>query len=91
MRLLALHLLFEGLGAATATTSAFDDNPGSLGVTRKLGYRENGTSTVARDGVAAVSRSFRMDRSDWDARPAWMRPEVELQGVEAMRALLDVA
>ncbi len=90
MRLLVLHLLFEGLGAASATTTAFDDNPGSLGVTRKLGYRENGRTTVLRDGVAAVSWSFRMDREDWDARPDWMRPEVELRGVEPVRALLDI-
>ena len=90
MRLLMLHLLFEGLGASTATTSAFDDNPGSLGVTRKLGYRENGLTTVARDGVAVASRAFRMDRADWDARPEWMRPDVQLQGVDAVRALLDL-
>ena len=91
MRLLVLHLLFEGLGAATATTSAFDDNRGSLGVTRKLGYRENGTVTVAREGAAATSRLFRMDRDDWDARPDWMRPEVQMQGVEPVRALLGLA
>ena len=91
MRLLALHLLFEGLGAATATTSAFDDNPGSLGVTRKLGYRENGTATKERDGAAVISREFRMDRADWDARPDWMRPDVELHGVEAVRELLGIA
>ncbi len=91
MRLLVLHLLFDGLGAATATTAAFDDNPGSLGVTRKLGYRENGASTVVRDGAAAVSRAFRMDRTDWDARPDWMRPPVELHGVQPVRALLNIA
>ena len=91
MRLLVLHLLFEGLGAATATTAAFDDNPGSLGVTRKLGYRANGTTAVVRDGSAAVSRSFRMDREDWDARPDWMRPDVELHGVEGVRELLGIA
>ena len=91
MRLLMLHLLFDGLGAQTATTAAFDDNPGSLGVTRKLGYRENGTTTQVRDGAPVVSRAFRMDRADWDARPDWMRPDVELHGVEPVRALLDLA
>ena len=91
MRLLVLHLLFEGLGAATATTTAFDDNHGSLGVTRKLGYRENGTTTEVRDGSAVVSRRFRMDREDWDARPDWMRPDVTLHGVGAVRTLLDIA
>ena len=91
MRLLMLHLLFDGLGARTATTAAFDDNPGSLGVTRKLGYRENGTTNQVRDGAPVVSRAFRMDRADWDARPDWMRPDVELHGVEPVRALLDLA
>jgi RimJ/RimL family protein N-acetyltransferase len=91
MRLLVLHLLFDGLGAATATTSAFDDNPGSLGVTRKLGYRENGVTTVVRQGSGVVSRGFRMDREDWDARPGWMRPDVALEGVEPVRSLLGVA
>jgi RimJ/RimL family protein N-acetyltransferase len=90
MRLLVLHLLFEGLGATTATTSAFEDNPGSLGVTRKLGYRENGSATVAREGAPAVTRLFRMDRADWDARPDWMRPGVELQGVGPVRELLGL-
>jgi hypothetical protein len=91
MRLLVLHLLFDGLGAATATTSAFDDNPGSLGVTRKLGYRENGVTTVVRQGSGVVSRGFRMDRADWYARPGWMRPDVVLEGVEPVRSLLGVA
>lgn len=91
MRLLVLHLLFEGLGAQTATTSAFADNPGSLGVTRKLGYRENGTTTSVRNGAAATSCLFRMDRDDWAARPGWMRPDVELHGVGPVRALLGLA
>ncbi|HWB36962.1 MAG TPA: GNAT family protein [Rugosimonospora sp.] len=91
MRLLVLHLLFDGLGAAAATTSAFADNPGSLGVTRKLGYRENGVQTMARDGAPVTSRQFRMERDDWEARPDWMRPPVELHGVAPVRELLGIA
>ena len=91
MRLLVLHLLFDGLGAATATTTAFDDNLSSLGVTRMLGDRQNGAGTVVRDGAAVVSRSFRMDRTDRDARPDWMRPTVELHGVQPVRVLLGIA
>ena len=45
---------------------------------------------LARDGVAVATRAFRMDRADWDARPEWMRPDVQLQGVDAVRALLDL-
>jgi RimJ/RimL family protein N-acetyltransferase len=91
MRLLVLHLLFDGLGAMTATTSAFADNPGSLGVTRKLGYRENGVATLAREGAPVESRLFRMEREDWEARPGWMRPDVTLHGVEPVRGLLEIA
>jgi RimJ/RimL family protein N-acetyltransferase len=90
MRLLVLHLLFDGFGAQTAETAAFVDNPASLGVTRKLGYRENGTRTYAREGVSATEQRFRMDRADWDTRPDWMRPEVRLEGVEPVRALLGI-
>jgi RimJ/RimL family protein N-acetyltransferase len=91
MRLLVLHLLFDGLGAMTATTSGFADNPASLGVTRKLGYRENGIATMAREGAAVECRQFRMEREDWDARPGWMRPEVALHGVGPVRELLGIA
>lgn len=91
MRLLVLHLLFDGLGARAATTSAFVDNAPSLGVTRKLGYRENGATTHVREGVAVTELRFRLDRDDWRARPEWMRPEVTLEGVEPVRDWLGIA
>ena len=50
MRLMILHLLFEGLDAQHATSSAFVDNPGSSGVSRRIGYRENGVLHQARAG-----------------------------------------
>ncbi len=42
MRAAVLHLAFEGLGAKPAVSAAFEDNPASLGVSRKLGYRDDG-------------------------------------------------
>src|SRR5258708_4778253 len=42
MRAAVLHLAFEGLGAKSAVSAAFEDNPASLGVSRKLGYRDGG-------------------------------------------------
>ncbi|WP_327087324.1 GNAT family N-acetyltransferase [Nonomuraea sp. NBC_01738] len=65
MRRAVLHLAFEGLGAVSATTEAFDDNAASLGVTRKLGYREDGLRVQARRGKAALLRRFRLGRDDW--------------------------
>ncbi|MFI6292979.1 GNAT family N-acetyltransferase [Nonomuraea sp. NPDC050790] len=65
MRRAVLHLAFEGLGAQWATTTAFEDNLPSLGVTRKLGYREDGMQLDTRKGEAVPSLRFRMAREDW--------------------------
>ena len=49
MRAAVLHLAFEGLGAEHALSAAYEeDNPASLGVSRKLGYRDDG---IERDAV----------------------------------------
>lgn len=88
MRLMMLHLLFDGLGAERATSSAFADNPRSLGVTRRLGYAENGEEPMVREGVAVMNRRFVMTRAQWEARPESARPAVTLEGVDALRAEL---
>lgn len=90
MRLAVLHLFFDGLGGEHATTSAFEDNGPSNGVTRRLGYRTNGETTVAREGTAARSLRYVLHRADWDARPAELRPDVTLEGVPALRAFLGL-
>ena len=93
MRLLALHLAFEGLGAREATTGAFADNPASNGVTRRLGYEPNGSVLVARDGEPALHHNYRMARDRWEERrdrhAAILESPVELDGVGALRAVLD--
>lgn len=91
MRVLMLHLLFEGLGAQEATSGAFLDNSPSNAVSTKLGYERNGLVTVARDGVAAQQWRYRMARERWDARPGWMRPDVTLHGVEPVREQLGIS
>jgi RimJ/RimL family protein N-acetyltransferase len=52
MRAAVLHLAFAGLGARRAETGAYDDNPASLAVTRKLGYEPNGETVLAVEGKA---------------------------------------
>lgn len=42
MRAAVLELAFVGLGAIAAVTEAWDDNAASLGVSRALGYVDNG-------------------------------------------------
>jgi RimJ/RimL family protein N-acetyltransferase len=90
MRLMILHLLFEGFDGRFATTSAFDDNGPSNGVTRRIGYAENGVEIVDRLGEAATSRRYLLDRATWDARPEHLRPEVTLHGVEGAREQLGL-
>lgn len=90
MRLAVLHLLFEELGAQEATTSAFADNPASLGVTRRLGYEPAGDRRLARQGAVAVSRLFAMSRAAWEARPDELRHPVEVEGATALREMLEI-
>lgn len=88
MRLMALHLVFEGFGGLLATTEAFDDNPESNGVTRALGYAPNGVGVVDRGGEPATENRYRMTRAAWDARPDVHRLDVTLHGVAPVRAVL---
>ena len=90
MRLAILHLLFEGLDAERATTSAFADNGPSNGVTRRLGYEANGESLVAREGAPARSLRYVMHRAAWAARGPEQRPDVVLHGVPALRTFLGL-
>jgi RimJ/RimL family protein N-acetyltransferase len=63
----AAALAFEGLDASYACSSAFEDNPASLGVSRKLGYTFDGMQVIAVRGRPAVSRRLRLDRAAWQA------------------------
>jgi RimJ/RimL family protein N-acetyltransferase len=65
MRAAVLHLAFEGLRARHAVSAAFEDNAASLGVSRKLGYRDDGTEWHAVRGRPAVVRRLRLTRADW--------------------------
>ena len=84
MRSAVLSLAFDGLGARVAETEAFLDNHASLGVTRALGYAENGLGSLAPEGVPRVTQRFRMTADDWRARP---RPSVTIEGLDACREL----
>ncbi|PYI37128.1 GNAT family N-acetyltransferase [Arthrobacter psychrolactophilus] len=60
-----LSFAFERLGAVTALTEVFQDNVGSQGVSRRLGYRPDGTSRDVLAGRVVVSDRLRLDVSDW--------------------------
>jgi RimJ/RimL family protein N-acetyltransferase len=84
MRTAVLAFAFDGLGAQLATTEAFLDNAASNGVSRWLGYQENGFGSLAPEGVARVTQRFRMTAEDWRSRP---RSPVAVEGLEKCRPL----
>jgi RimJ/RimL family protein N-acetyltransferase len=88
MRSAVLHLGFEGLGAELAETAAFEDNPESQGVTRKLGYEPNGWSIKAREGKPAKLFAFHLTREAWLAR---RRDDVVIEALEPCLPLLGLA
>jgi RimJ/RimL family protein N-acetyltransferase len=54
MRKVICAFIFDHLGADYITSSAYTDNPASLCVSRKCGYRENGVSILNRMGKPAT-------------------------------------
>lgn len=61
-----LHLAFAELGAVAALSEVFQDNAASQGVSRKLGYRQDGISRDVLDGGVVVSDRLRLTREDWE-------------------------
>ncbi|MFF3565959.1 GNAT family N-acetyltransferase [Streptomyces sp. NPDC002574] len=87
MRAAALHLVFEGLGARSVTSAAMTDNPASLRVSQKLGYRDDGRAVAAVRGVVRTLRRLRLERADWEAHRT---VPVEIHGLERCRDLFGV-
>lgn len=65
MRAAVLHLAFAGLGAAEATSGAFEDNLASLSVSRRLGYQPDGIERLAVRGTGVLSHRLRLKRAGW--------------------------
>jgi RimJ/RimL family protein N-acetyltransferase len=68
MRRAVLALAFGPLGAEYAITSAWHDNHASLGVSRSLGYVDNGIERHRREGDATIVDDLvhlRMTRAAW--------------------------
>ena len=84
MRAAVLGFAFDGLGAQVAETSAFLDNAASNGVSRALGYEENGFGSLAPQGIARVTQKFRMTAEGWRSRS---RPALEIEGLDGIRDL----
>jgi RimJ/RimL family protein N-acetyltransferase len=54
MRQVICAFVFDHLDAEYITSTAFEDNPASLGVSRKAGYTDNGVDRVDRLGKRAI-------------------------------------
>lgn len=88
MRAAILGFAFDGLGALVAETEAFLDNAASAGVSRALGYEENGRGGLAPQGERRETQRFRMTVEGWRSRP---RPPISIEGLDACRELFGAS
>lgn len=79
MRAAVLHLAFEGLGADAAVSEAFEDTAASHGVSRRLGYRPDGTGLISVRGEQVRETRYRLTREDWEKHRT---VPVEVEGLE---------
>lgn len=82
MRQAMCALLFDHLEAAEVTSGAFLDNPSSLAVSRKVGYRDNGVRRhKRREGELALNQRLVLTPDDFVRGPH----DVEVEGLAAFR------
>lgn len=79
MRGAVLALAFDHLRAEWASSAAFVDNHASAGVSRALGYEENGRDRGAPRGEARELVRYRMTLDQWRSQP---RPPIEVIGLD---------
>lgn len=84
MRAAVLMFAFDHLGAVRARSAAFVDNPASLRVSEKLGYRRDGTEAVVRRGRRTEDVRLVVDPEEL------RRPDrtLRVEGVEACLPVL---
>ena len=81
MRRAVLSLAFDHLGALAAVTSARTDNAASLGVSRHLGYRDNGIGLNASGNGLVELKHMRLTVEHW--RTSAQASDVSVSGVAA--------
>ena len=87
MRAAALFFAFAELGTQAATSASFADNPASIAVSRRNGYRDNGIERVAREGAMVEQLLFRLTRDDWLRHRT---VEVQVDGFDRCRELFGL-
>lgn len=78
MRAAVLSLAFDGLRAEYARSTAHSDNAASLGVSRKLGYVDDGIDHLVVRGQVINAQRLLLDRATWRARRP---PRVRVSGL----------
>jgi RimJ/RimL family protein N-acetyltransferase len=86
MRTAVLGLAFDHLGAAAAVSSARLGNAASLGVSRRIGYLDNGVGFVADGQGRALLQHLRLPVEHWR-----YTSEVTVTGLAACRAWFGAA
>jgi len=79
MRQAVLHFAFEGLGAREAHSGAFETNPRSIGVSRSVGYEENGEARNMRGDAPTREVRFRISSERF---VALRRQDITIQGLQ---------
>ena len=88
MRAAVVHLAFAGLGAQRCESAAFHDNGASLGVSRALGYDDNGDEIhMRRDKADRIVRLL-LTRDAWEPR---RRADITIEGLEDCLELFGAA
>ena len=86
MRQVICVLCLDHLGFTEVTSAAFSDNPASLGVSHKVGYRVNGERRLARRGELAVNVGLLLAPEDL-VRPPY---DVQVAGAAGFRELVGL-
>ena len=86
MRQAICAFVFDHLDAAEVTSGAFLDNPASLAVSRKVGYRDNGVRRLKRRDEVAPNQVLVLSPEDFVRGPH----PLEVSGVEALRAFVGL-
>lgn len=85
MRQALCALLFDHLDFEFITSAAFSDNPASLGVSEKLGFKDNGISWSKPRGSRAVTRRLLLLPEDF------VRGEpITVEGAPALRRFIGL-
>ena len=87
MRRMMCALLFDHLGFEEVTSAAFLDNPASLAVSRKVGYRPTAVSRIKRrEGELALNQGLVLGPADFVRGDV----EIEVTGAGPVRRFLGL-